>query len=141
MLRMEAGVRSRILKRGIEMRLIKLFGFVFIFLFAMRLASAASTDPNTVLPTPVMRTVNPESVKAGEVATVAGEYLDKSRVKELYLTNTTGDVKVQVVEQTSVAIKFKLPEKVAPGRYNLLVLLVDEPERLIEEPARLTVVE
>jgi hypothetical protein len=57
------------------------------------------------------------------------------------LTNTTGDVKVQVVEQTSVAIKFKLPEKVAPGRYNLLVLLVDEPERLIEEPARLTVVE
>jgi hypothetical protein len=88
-----------------------------------------------------MRSVNPESVKAGEVATVAGEYLDKSRVKELYLTNTTGDVKVQVVEQTSVAIKFKLPEKVAPGRYNLLVLLVDEPERLIEEPARLTVVE
>jgi hypothetical protein len=123
------------------MRLNKLFGFAFIFLFAMRLVSAASTDPNTVLPTPVMRTVTPESVKAGEVATVSGEYLDKSRVAELYLTNGTTDVKVQIVEQTSVSIKFKLPEKVAPGRYNLLVLLVGDPERLIEEPARLTVAE
>ena len=123
------------------MRLIKLFGFAFIFLFAMRLASAASTDPNTVLPTPVMRAVNPESVKAGEVATVSGEYLDKSRVKELYLTNNSGDIKVQMVEQTSVSIKFKLPEKVVPGRYNLLVLLAGDPERLIEEPARVTVVE
>ena len=107
----------------------------------MQLARAASTDPNTVLPTPVMRTVNPESIKAGEFATVSGEYLDKSRVKELYLTNNTGDIKVQVVEQTSASIKFKLPEKVAPGRYNLLVLLVGDPERLIEEPARVTVVE
>jgi hypothetical protein len=123
------------------MRLIKLFGFAFIFLFAMRLVSAASTDPNTVLPTPVMRTVNPESVKAGEVATVSGEYLDKSRVKELYLTNNSGDVKVQVLEQTPESIKFKVPEKVTPGRYNLLVLLVGDPERLIEEPARVTVVE
>jgi hypothetical protein len=123
------------------MRLIKLFGFAFIFLFAMRLASAASTDPSTVLPTPVMRAVNPESVKAGDVATVLGEYLDKSRVKELYLTNTSGDVTVHIVEQTSASIKFKLPEKVTPGRYNLLVLLVGDPERLIEEPARVTVVE
>jgi hypothetical protein len=129
------------LKEGIDMRLIKLFGLAFIFLFAMRLASAASTDPNTVLPTPVMRTVNPESVKAGEVATVSGEYLDKSRVKELYLTNNSGDVTVQIVDQTSVSIKFKLPEKVALGRYNLLVLMAGDPERLIEEPARVTVVE
>ena|SRR5579863_2785670 len=122
------------------MRLIKLFAFAFIFLFAIRLASAASTDP-TVLPTPVMRTVNPESVKAGETAIVVGEYLDKSRVAELYLTNDTTDVKVQIVEQTSAAIKFKIPEKVAPGRYKMLVLLVGDTDRLIEEPARVTVVE
>jgi hypothetical protein len=123
------------------MRLIKRFAFAFIFLFAIRLASAASTDPSTVLPTPVMRAVNPESVKAGETATVVGEYLDKSRVAELYLTNGTTDVKVQIVEQRSVSIKFKLPGKVAPGRYQMLVLLVGDPDRLIEEPARVTVVE
>jgi hypothetical protein len=124
-----------------DMRLIKLFGFAFIFLFAMRLASAASTDPTEVLPTPVMRTVDPDSVKAGEVAAVLGENLDKSRVAELYLTNGTVDVKVQIVEQTSAAIKFRLPAKVAPGRYNMMVLLVGDPPRLIEEPARVTVVE
>lgn len=123
------------------MRLIKLFGFVFILLFAMRLASAASTDPTTVLPTPVLRAVDPDSVKAGEVATVLGENLDKSRVAELYLTNGTVDVKVQIVEQTSASIKFRLPAKVARGRYNMMVLLVGDPERLIEEPARVTVVE
>ncbi len=123
------------------MRLIKLFGFAFIFLFAMRLASAASTDPNTVLPTPVLRTVDPDSIKAGDVATVSGENLDKSRVAELFLTNGTVDVKVQIVEQTSAAIKFRLPAKVVPGRYNMMVLLVGDPERLIEEPARVTVVE
>jgi len=123
------------------MRLIKLFGFVCIFLFALRLASAASTDPSTVLPTPVLRTVDPESIKAGEIGTVSGENLDKSRVAELYLTNGTVDVKVQIVEQDSAAIKFKLPAKVAPGRYNMMVLLVGDPPRLIEEPARVTVVE
>ena len=87
-----------------------------------------------MLPTPVMRTVDPDSVKAGEVAAVLGENLDKSRVAELYLTNGSVDVKVQIVEQTSAAIKFRLPAKVAPGRYNMMVLLVGDPPRLIEEP-------
>ena len=130
-----------IFERGIEMRLIRLFGFVFIFLFAARLVSSASTDPKEVLPTPVLRSVEPDSVKAGDAATVVGENLDKSRVAELYMTNGTVDVKVQMIEQTAAAIKFKVPAKVAPGRYNMMVLLVGEPPRLIEEPARVTVVE
>jgi hypothetical protein len=124
------------------MRFLRLFGFVFIFLFAMRLAIAATAiDPDKVLPTPMLRTVDPDSVKAGAFATVSGENLDKSRVSELYVTNGTVDVKLDIVEQTSTAIKFKLPAKVAPGRYNMMVLLAGDPPRLIEEPARVTVVE
>jgi hypothetical protein len=122
------------------MRFVRLFGFVFIFLFALRLASAAK-DPTEVLPTPVLRTVDPESVKAGDFATVSGEYLDKSRVAELYVTTGTVDFKVQIVEQSATAIKFKVPEKVTPGRYKMMVLLVGDPPRLIEEPAHVTVVE
>ena len=121
------------------MRLLRLFGFAFLFLFALRLASAAAKDPGQVLPTPIMRTVDPEIVKAGDVATVVGQYLDKSRVDELYLTNGTVDVKVQIVEQSATAIKFKVPEKIEPGRYNTMILLVGDPPRLIEEPARVTV--
>jgi hypothetical protein len=122
------------------MRLFKLFGFVVILLFALPLARAGTTENRDVLLTPVMRIVNPDTVKAGEVATVSGEYLDKSRVAEVYLTNGTIDAKVEIVEQTATAIKFKAPEKLAPGRYNLMVLLVDDPPKLIEEPARVTVV-
>jgi len=121
------------------MRLFKLFGFVVILLFSLQLASAGSTENRGVLPTPVMSTVNPDTVKAGEIATVSGEYLDKSRVAEVYLTNGTVDAKVEIVAQTATAIKFKVPEKLAPGRYNLMVLLVDDPPKLIEEPARVTV--
>jgi hypothetical protein len=121
------------------MRLFKLFEFVVIFLFALTLVSAGSTDDRGFLPTPVMRAVNPGTVKAGEVATVSGEYLDKSRVAEVYLTNGTVDAKVEIVEQTETAIKFKVPAKLAPGRYNLMVLVADEPPKLIEEPARVTV--
>lgn len=138
-LRVATGVRAQFCK-GVRMRLIKLFGFVFIFLFAMRLASAAK-DPSEVLPTPILRSVDPDSIKAGEFATVLGENLDKSRVSELYLTNGTVDAKVHIVEQTSTTIKFKVPEKVVPGRYRMMVLLVGDPPRLIEEPARVTVVE
>jgi hypothetical protein len=122
------------------MRLVRVFGFAFIFLFALRLASAAK-EPSEVLPTPILRSVDPDSVKVGDFATVVGENLDKSRVAELYLTTGTVDFKVPIVEQTSTAIKFKVPEKVAPGRYKMMVLLVGDPPRLIEEPAHVTVME
>ena len=121
------------------MRHSKLLGFVVISLFALQLASAATTENHDVLPTPVLRTVNPDTVRAGDIATVSGEYLDKSRVEEVYLTNGTLDVKVQILGQTATAIKFRVPEKLAAGRYNLMVLLVSDPPKLIEEPARVTV--
>jgi hypothetical protein len=122
------------------MRTFNVVVFVFIFLFAMQSASrGATTEDRRPLPTPVMRTVNPETVKAGAVATVSGEYLDKSRVSEVYLTDGNVDVKVEIIEQAAGSLKFKVPEKTAAGRYNLMVLLADEIPKLIEEPARLKV--
>ena len=122
------------------MRTFNVVVFVFIFLFAMQSASrGATTEDRQPLPTPVMRTVNPETVKAGDVATVSGEYLDKTRVSEVYLTDGNVDVKVEIVEQASSSLKFRVPGKTAAGRYNLMVLLVDEVPKLIEEPARLKV--
>src|SRR5947207_2079927 len=107
------------------MRTFKILVFVFIFLFAMQSASRGATEDRQPLPTPVMRTVNPETVKAGEVATVSGEYLDKTRVSEVYLTDGNVDVKVEIVEQASGSLKFRVPGKTAAGRYNLMVLLAD----------------
>ena len=119
------------------MRIFKWGVVVLVLLGGVKLVLSA-TDPE-VLPTPVTRTVSPETVKAGEIATVSGEYLDKSRVADLFLTNDQGDIKVQILEQSASEIKFRLPAKVAPGRYKLLILLNDIEPKLIEEPARLTV--
>ena len=119
------------------MRIFKLAAVALVLLGGVTLAVRAK-DPE-VLPTPVMRAVTPETVKAGETATVAGDYLDKSRVADLFLTNAQGDIKVEILEQSVSSIKFRVPAKAAAGRYNLLVLLVDLEPKLIEEPARLTV--
>ncbi len=121
------------------MRLFKMAMAVAVLLGGARLASSASSTDPEVQPTPVMRAVTPETVKAGDVATVSGEYLDKSRVANLFLTNAQGDIKVEILEQSASAIKFRVPAKIAAGRYNLLVLLVDIEPKLIEEPAHLTV--
>ena len=123
------------------MRLIKAVAMVVLLLGGVKLALSAggAKDPE-VLPTPVMRTVSPDTVKAGDIATVSGEYLDKSRVADLFLTNGQDkDVKVEILQQSASTIKFRLPNAVAPGRYSLSVLLVDVVPTVIEEPVRLTV--
>jgi uncharacterized protein YqfA (UPF0365 family) len=123
------------------MRLLNLLVLTIMFLFSACVGASAEIKDVTPLPTPLMRTASPEAVKAGATATVAGDYLDKSRVAEVYLTNGKVDAKVDVIEQARTELKFKVPEKIVVGRYNLMVLMVGEEPKLIEEPARLTVVE
>lgn len=121
------------------MRLFKVVAVAILFLGGVKLACSGEVKEPEVLPTPVMRTVAPEAVKAGETATVSGEYLDKSRVADMFLTNGQTDIKLTILQQSASAIKFKVPETAAAGRYNLMVMLVDAVPKLIEEPARLTV--
>jgi len=119
------------------MRILKLAAVALVLAGGVTLVRAV-TDPE-VRPTPIMRAVQPETLKAGESATVTGEYLDKSRVAQLYLTNAQGDIKVEILEQSASAIKFRIPSKVPAARYNLLVLLADIEPKLVEEPTRITV--
>ena len=123
------------------MRLFHVVALSALFLSATCLADNRENDGRHPLPTPMMRTVNPETLKAGDIATVSGEFLNISRLAEVYITNGTVDTKVEVVEQKEKTLKFKVPAKIAPGRYNLMVLLSDEEPTLVEEPARFTVVE
>ena len=121
------------------MRLFKVAVMAVVLLGGVKLVSSAGAKDPEVQPTPMMRAVTPETVKVGEIATVTGEYLDKSRVADVFLTDGQTDFKVEILEQTSSAIKFRVPAKVVPDRYNLLVLLVDVEPKLIEEPVRITV--
>lgn len=83
--------------------------------------------------------VDPDSGKRGDTVGAAGESIDKSKVEELYLTDGTNDFKVLIVEQSDALIKFKIPEKIKAGRYNLMIKTKGPDAKLLEQPVRLTV--
>ena len=88
---------------------------------------------------PRMTTVEPGNGKVGETLTVSGENLDQSHVADVFLTDGSNDFKVQITEQAAASLKFKIPEKVKPGRYALMILTKDRPPKLIEQPVKVTV--
>src|SRR5229473_2532059 len=88
---------------------------------------------------PRMTGVEPDNGKAGDVLTVSGEHLDKGEVMELYLTDGKNDTKVRMTEQGPTVIKFKVPEKVTPGRFALMVLTGGKDPKLIEQPVKVTI--
>lgn len=85
--------------------------------------------------------VDPEAGKIGDTVGAAGESMDKSKVAELYLTDGKNDFKVDILEQTETAIKFKIPAKIKPGRYALMIKTKGPDVKLLEQPVRLTVEE
>jgi IPT/TIG domain len=105
---------------------------VCVFLFP----AVAARDPQ---PTPLMRTVEPASAKAGDTVTVTGDNLTKDVVVEVYLTDRKDKTKVAVVEQTNTTVKFKVPAQLKAGKYWLMVLANLSEPLFIEEPAFLNV--
>ncbi len=88
---------------------------------------------------PRMKTVEPGNGKIGDELTVNGENLQTKFVKEVYLTNGKDDFKVEVTQQTADTIKLKIPVKIKPGRYSLMVLTAEKTPKLIEQPVKCTV--
>jgi hypothetical protein len=60
-------------------------------------------------------------------------------VVELYLTDGKKDQKVQITQQDAGSIKFKVPDKVTPGRFALMVLTGGKDQKLIEQPVKVTI--
>jgi hypothetical protein len=90
---------------------------------------------------PRMKSVEPDSGKVGAEVTISGENLDAKFVKEVYLTDGKTDIKLDVTGQAADAIKAKVPAKVKPGRYSLMVLTAEKTPKLIEQPVKFTVQE
>jgi len=107
--------------------------------FAVPLLMAVSLAAFAQQPTPKMTTVDPGTGRAGDEITVTGENLEKAQVVKVYLTDEKNDFPVDVTEQTSTSIKFKIPAKVAAGRFALEVLTTGKEPKLIEQPVKLTV--
>jgi hypothetical protein len=110
-----------------------------LFLLLLSLVLPVVAAPRDPIPTPIMRTVEPRTAKAGDEVTVTGDNLGKDIVSEVYLTDRTNKVKVTVLEQNSTTVKFTVPAKIKPARYWLMVLANFPEPLLIEQPAPITI--
>ncbi len=88
-----------------------------------------------------MHKVQPDSGKIGSVLRINGDFLGKTRVDEVYLTDHTFDMKVKVLDQTEDSIQFRIPPFVKPGRLQLLVKTTGREPLLLEQPVYITVEE
>ncbi|MDZ4797331.1 MAG: IPT/TIG domain-containing protein [Bryobacteraceae bacterium] len=104
--------------------------------------AAAPVDPKTEpMPTPLMRTVDPYTAKAGSEITVTGDNLDKKIVAEVYLSANGKNAKVEVTSQAEKELKFKVPQNTKAGAYRIVVLVRSVEPILIEEPVRVVIEE
>lgn len=86
-----------------------------------------------------MNSVEPATVKAGAEATVSGENLDKNAVTEIYITDGTSDIKLQIVQQSAASIKFRVPAGTKAGRFSMMLLTTGADPKLIEQPVKVNV--
>ena len=120
------------------MRYLKVACLVVAFLLAA--APALTSDNRDVQPgAPHMKKVEPESAKVGDIVTASGEFLDSSRVADVYLTNGKVDLKAPIVEQKPAFIKIKIPAQATPGRFALMILLAGPDPKLLEQPVTVIV--
>jgi hypothetical protein len=110
-----------------------------VFLLLLSLVLPVVAAPRDPIPTPIMRSVEPRTAKAGDEVTVTGDNLGKDIVLEVYLTDRTNKVKVTVLDQNSTTVKFTVPANIKPAKYWLMVLANFPEPLLIEQPAPITI--
>jgi len=117
--------------------------FLAVFLLAMFPGTAGSAPPPAAADTPKtpkLATVTPEEGPRAASYTAAGENLGKDQVGGLYLTDASGDIQTEIVEQKVESIQFKVPAKTKAGRYSLMLLTADG-KKFLEQPVKLTITE
>ncbi len=81
--------------------------------------------------------VDPAAAKPGDRVTISGENLEKKNVVAVYLSDSSEDHKVQVVEQTAEKITILVP-KLRARDYNVSIQVRND---ILIQPIRLTVQE
>jgi hypothetical protein len=100
---------------------------------------AAGKDPATAGLTPIIKSVDPDTAKAGGEATASGANLDTAQVASVYLSQGDLMIKVKVVSQNDTELKFAVPDTAKPGRYGITVLTTGKEPRYIDEPLFISV--
>lgn len=103
---------------------------------------AIAGDPPVQSPAdaaPQMTEISQKAAKPGEIVTVTGLGLTPKNVDEVYLTDHRFDMRVKVIEQTAIAVKFRVPPFAKPGRMQLLFLTKGDEPKLLEQPVYLMI--
>ena len=72
--------------------------------------------------------------KKGDVIAFSGENLGSALLEKVYLTDGEHDFQLAVAEQTSVTLKFRIPERVPSGRFAFMALTAGKDAKFIELP-------
>ena len=104
--------------------------------FAAAFASAADEPYH---PVPMIKAVEPDSVKVGDILTATGSHLGQNTVGGLFMIQGEKTIEVKISKQTEEAVTFAVPASVKPGRYQLMVLTKGTNPQFLEEPVYFTV--
>jgi len=115
-----------------------IIGFLLVAAVLVLGAEKGPKDP-AWKPTPLMKTVEPDTAKAGDEITVTGENLQKALVGGVFLTDGKNDTKLVVTEQTETTIKAKIPDKAKAGRLRLMVLTTGAEPQFLEQPVAVSI--
>lgn len=105
--------------------------------FKLLLATALVAAGAVYAETSRVSGVEPANAKAGEVVKASGEGLANTLVTAVFLTDGSNDLKVEVVEQTATALRFKIPGAVKAGRWAVMIQTKDG--MLLEQPVKVTI--
>ena len=105
----------------------------------MTLLAVAASLAIAYAEVPHVLTIEPKNAKPGTIVSVTGNYLDKAKVDDAFLTDHRFDLKVKVLEQTPTSIKFRVPPFIKAGRHQLLLQTTGDSPVLLEQPVYLSV--
>ena len=85
-----------------------------------------------------LKEIAPFEARAGQTLIGRGENLNQERVIELYLSDGKNDYRVEILEQSKDAIRFKLPGVLPEGK--LRAALVSDDLMILEQPVFVRIV-
>jgi hypothetical protein len=112
-----------------------LFGAVASLLLA---AGSFYRDPGVGARSRIIR-LEPDTGRPGDVITAFGEQLDRPRVEDICLTDGERTALVTIIQQNDVSIRFRIPAKLASGRYKVVLVIAGRYYHGIEQQVILTV--
>ena len=101
-------------------------------------AGGSRSGPGTPSRSCIVR-VEPDAGRPGDLITAYGGQLDQARVQDLLLTDGERSALVTIVQQNEVSIRFRIPARLSPGLYRVVILPSGRNSHGIEQSVTLRV--